>query len=321
MSPKLDMRQTIEAELGEKLPAIGKSPWGPEDQKGALNRITPASRESILGRIDGSRVYDLSVDYFLGMPSFQAAGDPAYQIWMTHTPAGTVVDNLNGMGRRNNLCCGYSGDVILMYTHTGTHIDSLNHFGYGREIYNGFNADEHLGSRHWQKGGSEQIVPIIARGVLLDIAASHGVECLPPSYGIAVEDCEAAAKKQGVAIQEGDVILLRTGRMRYWPDGSKVFGNSPGVTIETARWITSNKCIVVGADNEAVERTPSNDVRNWLPGHCHFLTEAGVPQIECLNLEELSRDKVYEFGFIGAPIRLRGSTGSPLRPLAFPLRN
>jgi kynurenine formamidase len=109
--------------------------------------------------------------------------------------------------------------------------------------------------------------------------------------------------------------------MRYWPDGSKVFGNSPGVTIETARWITSNKCIVVGADNEAVERTPSNDVRNWLPGHCHFLTEAGVPQIECLNLEELSRDKVYEFGFIGAPIRLRGSTGSPLRPLAFPLRN
>ncbi len=127
-----------------KTPAVGKSPWGPEDQQGALNRMDAKSRGTIMARIDGSRVYDLSVDFFLGMPSFQAAGDPAYQIWLTHTPRGTVVDNLNGQGKRINSCCGYSGDVILMYTHTGTHIDSLNHFGYGRKIYNGFDADEHL---------------------------------------------------------------------------------------------------------------------------------------------------------------------------------
>jgi len=301
-------------------PRVGKSPWGPNDQKGALNRITDQSRAAVMARIDGTKVYDLSVDYFLGMPSFQAAGDPAYQIWMTHTPQGTIVDNLNGQGKRINSCCGYSGDVILMYTHTGTHIDSLNHFGYGKEIYNGYTADEALGSRAWQKGGSEQILPIIARGVLLDIAASHGVGCLPESYRISVQDCETAARKQGTTIREGDVVLLRTGRMQYWPDGSKVFGNSPGVTVETANWLTQQKIVTVGADNEAVEVTPSGNEDNWLPGHCHFLTEAGVPQIECLNLEELSHDKRYEFAFIGAPIRLRGSTGSPIRPLAFPLK-
>jgi len=301
-------------------PKVGRSPWGPEDQKGQLNRIDPKSREAIMARIDGRHVYDLSVDYFIGMPSFQAAGDPAYQMWMTHTPRGTIVDNLNGQGARNNMCCGYSGDVILMYTHTGTHIDSLNHFGYGREIYNGFDADEHLGSRGWQKNGSEQIVPIIARGVLLDIAAARGDECLPPSYGITIEDCQAAAKRQNVTIREGDVVLLRTGRMRYWPDGSKVFGDSPGITLDAAKWLTSQNIVVLGADNEAVEHTPSRHDDNWLPVHNHLLTEAGVPQIECLNLEELSRDKVYEFAFIGAPIRLRGATGSPLRPLAFPLR-
>lgn len=299
---------------------VGKSPWGPQDQLGALNRITPASRAAILSRIDGSKVYDLSVDYFLGMPSFQAAGDPAYQMFMTHTPRGTVVDNLNGMGRENNLGCGYSGDVILMYTHTGTHIDALNHFAYGRKIYNGFDADDHLGSRAWQKGGSEQIVPIIARGVLLDIAGLHGVECLRPSYPISIDDCKKALERQRVEIKEGDVVLLRTGRMQYWPDGSKVFGNSPGVTVETAAWITGHGVVVVGADNEAVEHTPSTDPKNWLPGHCHFLVEAGVPQMECLNLESLAGDRVYEFGFIGAPIRLRGTTGSPVRPLAFPLR-
>ncbi|CAN7783997.1 cyclase family protein [Caballeronia sp. LjRoot34] len=301
-------------------PSVGMSPWGPEDQQGALNLMTADSRNAIMSRVDASRVYDLSVDYFLGMPSFQAAGDPAYQMWMTHTPGGTVVDNLNGAGERLNRCCGYSGDVVLMYTHTGTHIDALNHFGYGRKIYNGFDADTHLGSRGWQKGGSEQISPIVARGVLLDIAALKGVDCLPPSYGITVDDCEAAVKRQGTPVREGDVVLLRTGRMRYWPDGSKVFGDSPGVTVETARWITAQKAVVVGADNEAVERTPANNDNLWLPGHIHFLTEAGVPQIECLDLESLSRDQVYEFAFVGAPIRLRGATGSPIRPLAFPLR-
>ena len=299
---------------------VGMSPWSPDDQAGALNRITPESRNAVLSRVDGTKVYDLSVDYFLGMPSFQAAGDPSYQIFMSHTPRGTVVDNLNNTGRENNLCCGYSGDVILMYTHTGTHIDALNHFAYGRKIYNGFDADEHLGSRNWQKGGSEQIVPIIARGVLLDIAGLHGVECLSESYGITIEDCEKALKRQKVQLAEGDVVLIRTGRMQYWPDGSKVFGNSPGVTLETARWITSHNVVAVGADNEAVERTPSFNSKNWLPGHCHFLIEAGVPQMECLNLEELAADGVSEFAFIGAPIRLRGATGSPLRPLALPLR-
>jgi kynurenine formamidase len=300
---------------------VGKSPWGPGDQKGALNRITDESRAAIISRIAGDQVYDLSVDYFLGMPSFQAAGDPAYQIWMTHTPRGTIADNLNDQGTRINSCCGYSGDVILMYTHTGTHIDSLNHFGYGRKIYNGFDADEHLGSRAWQKGGSEQIVPIIARGILLDIAAVKNVDCLPPSYGISIDDCRAAAEKQSVQVRAGDAVFLRTGRMRYWPDGSKVFGNSPGVTLETAKWLTRHDIICVGADNEAVEKTPSGNLDNWLPGHCHFLIEAGVPQVECLNLEDLSRDRLYEFALIAAPIRLRGATGSPLRPLAFPLRS
>ena len=69
-----------------------------------------------------------------------------------------------------------------------------------------------------------------------------------------------------------------------------------------------------------VEVAPSEQEDNWLPGHCHFLAEAGVPMMELLNLEQLAQDGVYEFCFIGAPIRLRGATGSPLRPLAMPLR-
>lgn len=132
---------------------VASSPYGPDDQLGALNQITAAMQACALERADAARIYDLSIDYFVGMPSFQAAGDPSYQIYMSHTPDGTVVDNLNGVGADVNQRVCYSGDVIFMYTHTGTHIDSLNHFGVDGKIYNGFSASEHLGSRSWTKVG------------------------------------------------------------------------------------------------------------------------------------------------------------------------
>jgi kynurenine formamidase len=300
---------------------VGTSPYGADDQRGALNLMTPESQAAIMARADASTVYDLSIDYFVGMPSFQAAGDPSYQIYMSHTPGGTAVDNLNGVGAEVNRHVCYSGDVVFMYTHTGTHIDALNHFGVDGKIYNGFTPEEHLGSRHWTKGGAEQIPPIVARGVMLDIAGLKGEECLPPSYAITVEDCRDALERAGLEIQSGDVVLVRTGRMRYWPDGSKVLGDPPGLSLEAARWLTDQNIIAIGADQECVEVGPSEHDDNWLPGHCHFLAEAGVPMIELVDLEGLARDGVHEFCLIAAPIRLKGASGAPLRPLAMALRD
>jgi kynurenine formamidase len=237
---------------------------------------------------------------------------------MSHTPTGSKVDNLNNVGAEINGRVCYSGDVVFMYTHTGTHIDSLNHFGVDGKIYNGFTAEEHLGSRHWQKGGAEQIPPIVARGVLLDIATLKGVPCLPPSYSITVHDCLEELGRTGVTLGEGDVALIRTGRMRYWPE-AETLGNPPGLSLEVAQWLTGLGIVAVGADQEGVEVGPSQHDDNWLPGHCHFLAESGVPMIEFANLEELSADGVYEFCLIAAPIRFRGASGAPIRPLAMPL--
>lgn len=299
---------------------VGESPYGPDDQLGALNSLSEVTRANVLARADASTVYDLSIDYFVGMPSFQAAGDPSYQIYMSHHPGGTAIDNLNGVGEEVNRHVCYSGDVIFMYTHTGTHIDALNHFGVDGKIYNGFTPEEHLGSRHWNKGGAEVIPPMITRGVLVDVATTHGVDCLPDSYAITIEDCQAALDRVGLTIEAGDVAFIRTGRMRYWPEGSKVLGNPPGLSLEAARWITDQGISVIASDQECVEVGPSQHEDNWLPGHCHFLAEAGVPMMELCNLEELARDGVNEFALIAAPIRLRGATGSPLRPLALRLR-
>ena len=309
----------IDANVARADIKVGTSPYGAHDELGALNALAATSQAKVLERASSSKVYDLSVDYFVGMPSFQGAGDPSYQIFMSHTPDGTVVDNLNGAGEHVNRHVCYSGDVVFMYTHTGTHIDSLNHFGVDGQIYNGFSAKDHLGSRNWTKAGVDVIPPIIARTVLLDIAKLKGVECLEDSYAITVADIEEELERPGLAIEEGNAVFVRTGRMAYWPDGTKTMGNPPGLSLDAARWLTAQGISVIGADQECVEVGPSQHEDNWLPGHGHFLTESGVPMIELLNLEELSADGVSEFCLIAAPIRLKGATGAPIRPLALKL--
>jgi hypothetical protein len=77
---------------------VSKSPWGPDDEIGRMNWITPESRREVLEHLDGSAVFDLGIEYFFGMPSWAAAHDPKYEIWMTHTPQGSINDNLSGAG-------------------------------------------------------------------------------------------------------------------------------------------------------------------------------------------------------------------------------
>ena len=98
------------------------------------------------------------------MPSWVAAGDPPYGIWMTHTPQGSINDNLSGVGSAVHKKYSYCGDSIHLYTHCGTHIDTLNHLGFYSKFWNGWTADKELGSRIWNKGGPENYPPVIARG-------------------------------------------------------------------------------------------------------------------------------------------------------------
>ena len=119
---------------------MSKSPWGDDDEIGRLNWITPESQKEILERLDGTKVFDLSVDYFIGMPSWSAAGDPKYDIWMTHTPQGSVNDNLSGAGPEVHEKYSYCGDSISLYTHCGTHIDTLNHLCFFGCFWNGWTA-------------------------------------------------------------------------------------------------------------------------------------------------------------------------------------
>jgi len=104
---------------------VSTSPYGPQDEIGRLNEMTPASRQHVLARVEGGTVFDLSTEYFLGMPSWDLVGDPPYQIWMTHTPAGTRIDNPMPVAPAVNQYVAYSGDAISIYTHCGSCTSSV----------------------------------------------------------------------------------------------------------------------------------------------------------------------------------------------------
>jgi kynurenine formamidase len=301
--------------------AVGTSPWGAGDEIGTLNMMTTESRLQILSRVSAGKVYDLSVEYFVGMPSFHALGDPPYQYWLTHTPRGTVVDNPNGLGVAMNTKVSYTGDAVSMYTHMGTHIDALNHFGLDGKIWNGFTADEHLGDKGWKKTGAETIPPIIARGVLIDVLASKNTLALPPNYRISTQDLQEALRKQKITLQRGDVVLIRTGQARHYEDAHQFLDQYPGISLDAVRWlIESQQVMLLGADNLSFEAFPPERADNWVPVHTYLLAEKGVMFIEQMFLEELAKDHLYEFVFIASSLKFRGASAAPMRPIAIPVR-
>lgn len=290
-----------------------KSPWGPADEIGTLNMMTDASRFDVLKQVASGKVYDLGVELFVGMPTCCAPfGDPTFQIWMTHAPARNQEKEL----------LSYSGDGVSMYTHTGTHIDALNHFGLRGKIWNQVSADDALTTRGWTKSGIDKYPQIIARGVLIDVAKYKNVQNLPTSYSITVEDLKETLKKQGTTLRPGDVVLTRTGVMTLWPDETKYrLADQPGLSLAAAQWLVEGqKAMTLGADNFGVESFPSKDPDNFVPVHTYLQAEQGVSLLEALWLEDLSKDQVYEFLFIASPLKLRGGTASPIRPLAISIQ-
>lgn len=300
---------------------VSKSPWGPDDEIGRLNWLTADSVKTILDRLDGRKVFDLNVDNFIGMPSWGAAGDPKFDIWMTHTPQGSVHDDLSGVGAKVHEKYSYCGDSISLYTHCGTHIDTLNHLGHWGCFWNGWTADTHLGSRHWMVGGTDKYPPIMARGVLLDVAGMHGVDSLDASHGISPAELQDCVKRQGVELRQADVVLVRTGRMQAWPDYDGYLLNPPGITLDSAKWLCEEAgAMCIAGDSIGLEVMPWTEEGAFLPVHAYMFATAGAQIIEVVNMEEIAAEQQYEFAFMGFPMRIRGATGAPMPSVAVPLK-
>jgi len=248
-------------------------------------------------RLNSARVYDLGQPYFAGMPH-----------WPAHPPF------LFGLTKRHGDIVGPAGnssaaDAIAMGSHVGTHIDALCHFSCGGMLHGGHPVEElqsYVGGL--QKYSVDTLAPILRRGVLVDLAPNAP---LAEDWEITPEQLEAACK---VEIHRGDVVLLRTGWARYFENARKFVNETrlPGPGLAAARWLSAKGIFAAGSDTVAFEKSPVPE----MPVHVHLLVESGIHIIECLNMEELASDGVHEFGFVAVPMKIRGATGAPVRPLA-----
>ena len=205
--------------------------------------------------------------------------------------------------------------LLVMPEHTGTHIDALSHQAENMTLHGGVRVDSRVQtSAGFREHGIETMAPLIGRGVLLDVA---GQMELPADYLISAEELESTAKKAGVEIREGDVVLVRTGFGALWEQPEEYL-RAAGVSAGGSRWLAGKKVRAVGADNMAFDTVDSFDKELGvnLPGHLLLLVRAGIPIVENLNLEELAAAGVTEFVFVCLPLKMRGVTGSPVRPLA-----
>lgn len=208
-----------------------------------------------------------------------------------------------------------AAEALTLGGHVGTHMDALCHFSCGGKLHGGIEAEavQSYGAG-LERLSIDTVAPILRRGVLLDIAGQEGVEALPPEFTVTPEHLEAAAKAHGVVVEPGDVVLLRTGWARYWNDAARYINSvcGPGPDEAGARWLSERKIFAAGSDTTAFERVPAAS----MPVHVHLLVEKGIHIIEALNLEELAATRVYSFVFVAIPLKIRGGTGSPIRPIA-----
>jgi kynurenine formamidase len=252
-------------------------------------------------------VYDLAQPYFAGMPHFPT--HPPYLFGLTRKHGDTVLEgNVSS-----------SAESIALGGHVGTHIDALCHFSCDGKLHGGIQASAvQSQTAGFSALSVDTIEPMLRRGVLLDVAAELKMDALPPDFAITPDHLDGALKKTNVAIEAGDIVLIRTGWARYFPDATRyVTGGThavtgPGPELEAARWLSSRGIFAAGSDTIAFEKVPSAS----MPVHVHLLVESGIHIIEALDLEELSRNRIFEFAFVAAPLKIRGGTGSPIRPIA-----
>ena len=253
-----------------------------------------------------SHVYDLEQPRYFGAPVFPShAPGFVYSLHRRHE---------QGVSEVRTSASGF----VYMAEHSGTHIDALCHQAEEMRLSGGQEVNQQIQTpAGFTVLGVETIPPLIARGVLLDVAHYRAVERIEAGSPVTRGDLEATAQAEGTAIGGGDIVLVRTGNGAIWHD-AMAYLRAGGINADASSWLASLRVRAVGADNIAWDEVGvvDPDLKVSLPGHLILLVRHGIYIIENLNLEELARKRCYEFTFICLPLKMRGATGSPVRPVA-----
>jgi kynurenine formamidase len=211
-----------------------------------------------------------------------------------------------------------ANEIIVTGGHVGTHVDALAHVSHDGLLHGGTPAHAVQGNEGFTSQGIDEFSPMVGRGVLLDVAGLHGVDVLPAGYEVTADDLEAAEAAGGVLVAPGDAVLVRTGWSSLWPMPGFIGTGTgaPGPGAAAAHWLVDRRVRVVGGETIAFEVIHAGTGHSELPVHRILLVDAGVNIIEVMDLRALVATRATEFGFVLAPLKIRGATGAPVRPLA-----
>jgi kynurenine formamidase len=290
--------------------------WGAMDQAGASNRITAQKIVTAMRLVETGRVFEIGQVYERGMP-LGGTRDFALRLVPAIEPTGN-----NRVLYNDEFLAAEVGQV-------GTQFDGLGHIGsevryadgsLQRVFYNGYTSAEMNAGTGLRRLGIEHVKPIITRGILVDLPAYKDVQRLEGGYEVTLADVRGALARQGIderSIAPGDAVLFRYGWAQLWSMPAQYNGAAlPGIGVEVAQWLVERKIAVTGGDTSTNEVSPNPTRGLVIPVHQELMMKNGIFNIENMTFEELAAARTYEFLFMATPLRFKGATGSPLRPLA-----
>ncbi len=302
--PGITMAQTRESG-----PWWPNAQWGAADAAGGSNWITADKVLKAVALVKTGRMIELGHVYERGMPLI---GNRSYNIYIpgfpTHGPFGDKKIVYN-----DEYVTGEIGQV-------GTQFDGPGHVGQQVKMadgttpyvfYNGVPEEEMRSGYGLLKNGIENVKPILTRAIYIDLAAFKGVATLPEKYEITLADVRGALAKQGLKegdIEPGDALLFNIGWWRIWPDARTNTGNPAYAGREVVDWIIARKPSMIGSDCNL--DGPESLV------HTDITMKNGIWNLELMTFASMEKEKTYKFMFVFTPLRLKGATGSPGRPIA-----
>ena len=283
-----------------------KSKWGPNDEIGAANYITPERVKAAAQLVKTGKTYALGIPVGSDTPAY-----PPRSVKVTIVQPGQAGNH--GIGPNQ---ATYNDDMITGWVGVGSQMDGLGHLGVDHVYYNGNKIADFGDVSGLKKLGIDKVPPLVARGVMLDMAAYYKTDVVKEGTAFNTKEIEEAAKAQGVEIKEGDVVLFHTGWLSLvGKDDKRYNGGEPGLGVEGAKYLTSKGVVAVGADTWGVEVVPF-EKNTVFEVHQILLAMNGTYILENMDTSELAKDKGYEFLFVLGQPRFKGGVQSMINPVA-----
>jgi kynurenine formamidase len=294
---------------GGASPQWWPSRYGPDDERGAANELTPERTLQALRLPTEGRAIELAQLLTEDVPAFPP------RFWkQTVLGHGALEATRLGPGGSD---VSYFEEQVTGTYHIGCHVDGLGHVGINGHFYNGNHYKDFYTPKGLTKFGTETMTPWVCRGVVLNIAEAVGTEQLAGGHVITPADLEQACAAQGVEVRAGDVVLLHTGWGVKWDQDIHAYEEAePGAGWDAAHWLTDRRVSLVGADNWAFEVIPFEREDGIFAIHQHLLAETGTHILENIKTQELVETGRSEFLFCLTPQKTKGSTGAIAAPVA-----